>query len=167
MQFAMSVDSIMLSTFFSTEVTQQTLTIKTLLHLYPPFTYSVLFMQIMRVASTHFNSNYQTFVEGVPFSLNELNFEERDFFVTTVEYHVTSALNSFCFLFLDLLIYSFLAWYCDHIVTNNRGHKYNWFFCFGKEYWINKFSTKEMITKRYRKHSDEYLQGHSSSEEEN
>lgn len=167
MQFAMSIDSIMLSTFFSTEVTQQTLRIKTLLHLYPPFTYSVLFMQIMRVASTHFNSNYQTFVAGVPFSWAELNYEERDFFVTTIEYHVTSALNSFCFLFLDLWIYSVLAWYCDHIVTNNRGHEYNWFFCFGKDYWIKKFSTKEMITKRYRKQSDESLQDYSDSDEEN
>ena len=137
-QFAFSNDTLILFLFFSVEASPIIKTIKLLLQMYPPFTYSILFMQIMRVASTHFNSNHQAFEEGRIFSWSELLFEERDFLVIQVEYHVSSALTSFGYLLIDILLYSLLTWYFDHIITKNRGVVYSKFFWLTAKYWTKK-----------------------------
>ena len=137
-QFAFSNDTLLLFLFFSIEASPMIKTIKLLLHFYPPFTYSILFMQIMRVASTHFNSNHQAFEEGRNFSWSELLFEERDFLVIQVEYHVSNALSSFGYLMIDIIFYSILAWYFDHVFTLNRGVVYSKYFCLKPNYWKKK-----------------------------
>ena len=105
--------------------------------MYPPFTYSVLFMQIMRISQTHFNSNYQAFIEGEPFSWKQLTYEEHDYIVTGIEYRVSSALSSFGYLLLDIVFYIFLTWYFDHIFTDNRGVNYSKLFFLKRDYWCN------------------------------
>jgi len=77
------------------------------------------------VASTHFNSNYQTFIEGETFSWPQLIYEEHDYIVTGVEYRVSSALNSFMYLSADIILYAFLTWYFDHVFSDNRGANYS------------------------------------------
>ncbi|CAI2382726.1 unnamed protein product [Moneuplotes crassus] len=135
-QFAFSFDSIVLVLFFAEGTSIIVKIIRTILFLvYPPFTYGILFMQIMRVATMHFNSNYQSFVPGKFFSWGDLLFEEQDAIVTGLKYHVISPLASFGFLLFNLVLYMTLTWYFDHVVTSNRGVIYSKLFCCRKSYW--------------------------------
>jgi hypothetical protein len=158
-QFTFSFDQIVQVVLFpkGTELfPQSTLNfivfIRTLLYLlYPPFTYAMLFMQIMRISTTHFNSNYQAFIQGRFFSWPDLLYEEHDFTVVMVEYHVSSALSSFCYLLFNMFLYMVLAWYFDHVVTDNRGIKYSKLFFLKKKYWYKKFN-KTLEPDQYGRH---------------
>lgn len=42
------------------------------------------------------------------------------------------------FIFMTLLItlfYGVLTWYCDHVISHNRGKSDGWFFFLRKKYW--------------------------------
>ena len=152
-QFTFSIDSLVLFLFFSEITTPAVVIIRTFFFLfYPPFTYSILFMQIMRVGTRHFNSNYQAFIEGKFFTWSDLIFEERDVIVNGIEYHVSSALSSFGYLLFNLCFYIFLTWYFDHVFSNNRGVKYSKIFCWKSAYW-KKLWKRNINPQAYRRYS--------------
>lgn len=138
----------------------------TLYLLYPPFTYAMLFMQIMRISTTHFNSNYQAFIEGRYFTWPDLLYEEHDFNVVMVEYHVSSALSSFGYLLFNLVFYMILTWYFDHVIAVNRGIKYSKLFFLKKKYW-SKICKRTIKSDQYVRHSsDEEISGIELEEDE-
>jgi hypothetical protein len=56
------------------------------------------------------------------------------------KYEVPSTLSSFIYFLINILFYAILTWYFDHIISNNRGKQYEYFFFLKRSYWIRNSS---------------------------
>ena len=96
---------------------------------YPPFFFSLVFGNYVRIASTHYNDEEMRWEDGRAFTTEDFFAWTSGKFSTGDSYHVFPPALSLFFLVLNSLFYLLLMWYFDHIVSSNRGGNYRVYFC--------------------------------------
>jgi hypothetical protein len=104
-------------------------------NLIPSFTFSVCFGAIVKVASTHFDPHLIIWIPGRHYTWTDFTTRETGSVVMNVGYTMPSAAESLGVLVGNIVLYSFLAWYFDHIISHNRGVADVWYFPFTKKFW--------------------------------
>jgi ABC-type multidrug transport system ATPase subunit len=135
LELALANRPLLLGLFFPVDLGIGWIIVRTILYIFPPFTYSVLFSQIASIGATHFESKYQTFVPGRKMVWSDLVNHDVGFLITGVKYDVPPIINIFGILILDIFIYLILTWYFDHVIQSNRGTNESWYFPVTKKYW--------------------------------
>jgi len=135
--------------------------IRALHYFFPPFTYALIFGIIVRKSTSHFDDNSQMFIEGSHFGWADITRKEVGEFSIGESYESPTPLHAFGILMLDILIYTFLIWYFDHVISSNRGTSESFYFFLTKKYWYGLFCKKkaiEITKKRKRSNIFEQLQ---------
>jgi len=104
-------------------------------NLVPSFTFSVCFGAIVKVASTHFDAHLIIWIPGKRYTFSDFITRETGSIIKGIGYTMPSALESFGVLVADVVLYTVLTWYFDHVLSHNRGVADPWYFPFTRKYW--------------------------------
>ena len=116
----------------------------------PPFTFSLIFGIIVRKSTAAFDSNAQQFIIGDGFGWEDLIKPEVGEFSTGDTYSSPTPLYGFGILVLEMIIYTILVWYFDHVVSSNRGTNERFYFFLTRNYWENMCWKEKAILRRRR-----------------
>jgi hypothetical protein len=105
------------------------------LSLYPPFTYSLIFANIVLKSGYHFDSEQRQFVIGPGYHWSDLTQPLSGKITPKMSYEIPSALHNLGVLTGSIVFYAILSWYFDHIVKENRGRSLPPYFLFTRSYW--------------------------------
>eukprot|EP00347_Sterkiella_histriomuscorum_P002432 403368176 len=124
--------------FFFNDETQNLFAIRMtryLLYLVPTFPYSICYGAIQKIACTHLEPQYMAWFAGKHYTWDMFAQDEKGHFGDGIGYTVPSPLKSLWILIADCILFAFLAWYFDHIISSNRGVSNPAYFLFTKKYW--------------------------------
>ncbi|EAR96275.2 transporter family ABC domain protein (macronuclear) [Tetrahymena thermophila SB210] len=104
--------------------------------LYPAFHYSKLFHDVAQRTNKHYEIAAGRWVQGPGFNYEDIfeNFSGK-FPYPPKEYHTPSCITSFVYLNITAILFFILGWYCDHVVSSNRGTQESPLFFLGNDYW--------------------------------
>lgn len=103
----------------------------------PSFTFSVTLGALIKVASTHLDPQSIIWVKGRKYGWDDFTRRETGSIVLDVTYTMPSGMESLMILLGDVVMYLVLAWYFDHVISNNRGVADPPYFLFTKKYWMS------------------------------
>lgn len=92
-----------------------------LLTYYPPFNFSIVFNDIARKAASHPDYNERRWVPGIEYTYSDY-FSPRTGSIKGSEYYIPPSSYYMNFLLRDILVFTVLTWYLDHIIESNRGN---------------------------------------------
>jgi len=120
--------------FYSEDVPNWVVIIRTILALYPPFNFSKAFGDIALKASSHYSNSAHRWVSGDDYTWHD--------FVKTIHgkvsgtsYSVPPTIVTMITLIGNAFMICILAWYFDHVMPSNRGCADPFYFMFTKKYY--------------------------------
>jgi len=107
-----------------------------LFELYPAFNFSKAYKDIAWKACWHYDSVENRYIHGEGYSWAHFTEEFSGSMPWPLldSYHLPSTASSIAFIMLDAAIFICLAWYCDKVVSSNRGKPDVWYFPFSPTY---------------------------------
>jgi len=124
-------------TFFNDKAGVSVDVVRWLFFMTPPFVFSMIFGIISRKSSPHFDDNAQKFLPGAGFGWADLVKPEVGEFSTGDTYSSPTPLYGFGIILLEMVFYTILIWYFDHVVSANRGTDEPFYFFLTRNYWEN------------------------------
>jgi ABC-type multidrug transport system ATPase subunit len=121
--------------FYSDTIETSGIILRTLFSLYPPFSFSKIFDDITRIASSHESDSTFQWIPGRRVVASDLVNPIHGDFILRGTYTAVSTMTTFGIMGLNFLLYMLLAWYLDHIIGENRGVSDTWLFFLKPSYW--------------------------------
>jgi ABC-type multidrug transport system fused ATPase/permease subunit len=84
-------------------------------------------------------------VEGKEYTWKDLFERTKGKMRGDIFYDVPSTYTTILYFLMDILVFSILAWYFDHVDSSNRGKSYGKLFFLEKSYWIGNSKETEII----------------------
>ena len=140
-QLIFTLNELVFSIFYNdrTRTTFMVTFVRSIFYIVPTFTFSVLFGGMTRVCGTHLSSEDLAWIPGKVCTWSDFYAESTGPVGTGDTFTVPSS----CSLLFTLLgvatMYYVLAWYCDHVISSNRGVSSTYLFFFKKDYWKSVF----------------------------
>mmetsp|Transcript_34315 Transcript_34315/g.33926 ORF Transcript_34315/g.33926 Transcript_34315/m.33926 type:complete len:241 (-) Transcript_34315:420-1142(-) len=121
--------------------------------LIPAFNFVLLYGMISRIACNHFDGGAMMQIQARRVTWNDLFVKPTGSFAMGEKYLVPCPMDLLVRICINMVIYSILTWYCDHIMPNNRGRTHSYFFFCKFSYWFGKSkkSLNETNSKRRRR----------------
>ena len=112
------------------------------LHWYPPFNFSKIFGDIAAKSGSLPNRHERKWVKGPGYTWDDF-YNSRDGRISGHDFSMPSSYSSTIDLIWNFLAFALLTWYCDHVISGNRGRSSPLWFMLTREYWGCK---KKIIT---------------------
>eukprot|EP00340_Litonotus_pictus_P000459 CAMPEP_0170514168 /NCGR_PEP_ID=MMETSP0209-20121228/708_1 /TAXON_ID=665100 ORGANISM="Litonotus pictus, Strain P1" /NCGR_SAMPLE_ID=MMETSP0209 /ASSEMBLY_ACC=CAM_ASM_000301 /LENGTH=1106 /DNA_ID=CAMNT_0010798131 /DNA_START=1 /DNA_END=3321 /DNA_ORIENTATION=+ len=132
-------NSMIVQLLFKTDLPGFVGIVRTLFMIYPPFTFSIIVTLIAKKASYTYDSHENLWRKGEGFSWSDLNDKETGKVMGDF-YEIPSALTLYGVFFLNIAIFWVITWYLDHVLEENQGKKYSFFFFLKRTFWCPKQS---------------------------
>lgn len=118
--------------------------IKGLFRLYPPYTFSIIVAQISIKAAYTYDATQNLWRKGDGFFFGDLwpDFKGK---VLQDNYDIPAPYINILYFFLNCAIFWILKWYFDHILDENQGKKFSYFFFLNKSFW---FKSKKLNSEK-------------------
>lgn len=124
--------------------------LRIILQIYPPFSFSKIITEITAKACYNFNMESYQWVKGPGFYWNNL-FESLEGILFYFEFKVSPPIDSIYTLIITSALYLILCFYFDHIISENQGKHYKFYFFIQPSYWFRKKYVNKAETSNYNK----------------
>ena len=108
--------------------------IRQLLVFYPPFNFATAFYEVSRRSSSHPIYGEMRWEEGTGYEWKHF-FSRPEGWLRGHHFITPSLYDSLCNMGINILLFGVLAWFCDHVVSSNRGVAEPVYFLFTRKYW--------------------------------
>jgi ABC-type multidrug transport system ATPase subunit len=121
--------------FYLTSAPKWFRVIRSMLTLYPAWNFSKVFGEIAAGSGRHYDLVENRWILGPGFTYADLYKEIKGKFPGGMGYEAPTTGHSLAMLGVCVVFYMTLTWYCDHIVSHNRGSSDSPLFFFERKYW--------------------------------
>jgi len=105
-----------------------------ILYFYPPFLFAKTFSSISKKSGFHFSTADNRWIRGDGFTYADLVTTETGKGIAGA-YTAPSVIYFWGLFIVNCFFWGALSWYCDHVVSSNRGKDESFFFFLKRNYW--------------------------------